>query len=208
MIILGLVGQYVGLTWALGLYAFDLVIIIILGRFIFRLLPGEPMGLIMEIPSYRMPTLKITVQKTWFKLKDFMFQAFPLIIMGNVVLTILNLLGALPFIEQIFSPITVGWLGLPSIVGITFIFGVLRKELTLIMLASLIGTSNFATVLIPRQMIVYTIVTMLYIPCIATISALVRELGSKNATLITGFEITFAILVGGLVNLFLVPFMP
>ena len=106
------------------------------------------------------------------------------------------------------SPITVEWLGLPSVVGITFIFGVLRKELTLIMLASLMGTSNFATVLMPRQMIVYAVVTMLYIPCIATIAALVRELGYQNATLITTFEIVFAILVGGFVNLLLVPFIP
>ena len=207
-IILGLVGKYVGLTWALGLYVFDLAIIIILGRFVFRLLPGEPMGLIMEIPSYRMPTLKITVQKTWFKLKGFVFQAVPLIVIGNIVLTSLDLLGALPIIEQVFSLITVRWLGLPSIVGISFIFGVLRKELTLIMLASLMGTSNFASVLTLRQMIVYGVVTMLYIPCIATIAALVRELGYKNAIFITAFELAFAILLGGLVNLLLISFVP
>ena len=128
--------------------------------------------------------------------------------MGNIVLTSLDLLGALPIIEQVFSLITVRWLGLPSIVGISFIFGVLRKELTLIMLASLMGTSNFASVLTLRQMIVYGVVTMLYIPCMATIAALVRELGYKNAIFITAFELAFAILLGGLVNLLLISFVP
>jgi len=208
VIILGLVGEYVGLTWALALYAINLAIILVLGRIAFKVLPGEPIGLIMEIPPYRMPTMKVTAQKTWFKLKDFVFRAFPLIVIGNMVIVGLDLLGFLPVIEQVMSPITVGWLGLPSITGITFIFGVLRKELTLIMLASLMGTSNFATVLTSRQMIVYAAVSMLYIPCIATIAALVRELGYRKAIFITVFEISFAILIGGLLNVSLASFMP
>ncbi len=207
VIILGLVGEYVGLSWALALYAINLAIILVLGRIAFKVFPGEPIGLIMEIPPYRMPTLKVTAQKTWFKLKDFIFRAFPLIVIGNMVIAGLDLLGALPLIEQIMSPITVTWLGLPQVVGVTFIFGVLRKELTLIMLASLMGTSNFATVLSNRQMIVYATVSMLYIPCIATIAALVRELGYRNATFITVFEISFALLIGGLLNVSLAPFM-
>jgi len=96
------------------------------------------------------------------------------------------------------SPVTVYWLGLPSIAGILLIFGVLRKELTLVMLAALIGTTNFATVLTPVQMIVLSLVTMLYIPCIATIAALIKEIGWKKAMLITVFKIAFAIFVGGI----------
>ena len=208
VIILGLVGEYVGLTWALALYAINLAIILVLGRIAFKVLPGEPIGLIMEIPPYRMPTMKVTAQKTWFKLKDFVFRAFPLIVIGNMVIVGLDLLGFLPVIEQVMNPITVGWLGLPSITGITFIFGVMRKELTLIMLASLMGTSNFATVLTSRQMIVYAAVSMIYIPCIATIAALVRELGYRKAIFITVFETSFAILIGGLLNVSLAFFMP
>jgi len=80
------------------------------------------------------------------------------------------------------------------------IFGVLRKELTLIMLATLLETTNFAEVpnFGPVQMIVFTLVAMLYIPCIATIAALVKEFGWKKALFISVFEIVFAILVGGI----------
>ena len=80
------------------------------------------------------------------------------------------------------------------------IFGVLRKELTLIMLATLFGTTNFAQVpnFGPVQMIVFTLVAMLYIPCIATIATLVREFEWKKALFITVFEIVFAIFIGGI----------
>ena len=100
-------------------------------------------------------------------------------------------------IATLLSPVTVAWLGLPVITGITLIFGVLRKELSLIMLATLLGTTNFAQVLTPVQMVVFTLVAMFYIPCIATISALVREFGWKKALFITLFEIAFAIILGG-----------
>jgi ferrous iron transport protein B len=90
-------------------------------------------------------------------------------------------------------------LGLPAITGITLIFGVLRKELTLIMLATLFETTNFALVMTPIQMIVFTLVAMFYIPCIATIATLVKEFGWKKALYITVFEIVFAIVLGGLI---------
>jgi ferrous iron transport protein B len=89
-------------------------------------------------------------------------------------------------------------LGLPAVTGIALIFGVLRKELTLIMLASLFETTNFATVMTPAQMIVFTLVVMLYIPCVATIGALVKEFGWKKALTITFVEIGLALLVGGI----------
>jgi ferrous iron transport protein B len=46
-------------------------------------------------------------------------------------------------------------------------------------------------------MVVFTLVAMFYIPCVATISALVREFGGKKALFITLFEIAFAIILGG-----------
>jgi len=66
------------------------------------------------------------------------------------------------------------------------------------MLAALLGTTNFSLILTPLQMIVFSLVTMLYIPCIATIAALIKELGWKKASIITIFEILFAIFVGGI----------
>jgi ferrous iron transport protein B len=198
VIILGLVGTFVGIEWALALYIINLIIIFVLGRIAFKALPGEPTELIMEMSDYRTPHLTTVAKQTWFRLREFIVMAFPLIIAGSFVIKIAEVANLLDPIANIFSPVTVAWLGLPAVTGIALIFGVLRKELTLIMLASLFGTANFAQVMTPVQMIVFTLVVMLYIPCVATIGALVKEFGWKKAWLITVFEILLALLVGGI----------
>lgn len=202
-IILGLVGAFVGVQWALALYIINLLIIFLLGRMAFKALPGEPTALIMEMHDYRMPHLQTVLKQTWFRLTEFVKIAFPLIILGSLVIKLAEVAGLLNPIADALSPITVTWLGLPAITGIALIFGVLRKELTLIMLANLLPLKpgqTFADVpgFGPVQMIVFALVTMLYIPCIATIAALVREFGWKKALFITVFEIVFAILLGGI----------
>jgi len=200
VIILGLVGAFVGIQWALLLYVVDIVILFMLGRIAFKVLPGEPTGLIMEMHDYRVPHALTVARQTWFRLKEFIKMAFPLIVIGSFIIKLADVLGLLELIGYILSPITVVWLGLPAITGITLIFGVLRKELTLIMLATLLGTANFSEApgFGPVQMIVFTLVAMLYIPCISTIGALVKELGLKKAVFITVFEVAFAIVVGGI----------
>ena len=198
VIILGLVGDFLGIHCALALYIFNLAIILALGRLAFKVVPGESTALIMEMHDYRWPHMKTILKQTWFRVAEFIKIAFPLIIVGSLVLKLAEVAGWLETIAAVLSPVTVVWLGLPAITGITLIFGVLRKELSLVMLAALLGTTNFAQVLTPVQMVVFTLVAMLYIPCIATIAALVKDFGWKKAYFITVFEITFAILVGGI----------
>jgi ferrous iron transport protein B len=198
VIILGLVGQFLGIQWALVLYIFDLLVIFALGRIAFKALPGEPTALIMEMSSYKIPQLKTVLKETWFRVAEFIKVAFPLIVVGSLALKAAEVSGLLVHIANVLSPVTVVWLGLPVITGITLIFGVLRKELTLIMLATLLGTTNFAQVLTPVQMIVFTLVAMFYVPCIATMAALVREFGWKKTAFMSVFEIFFAISLGGI----------
>jgi len=156
--------------------------------------------------DYRWPHLKTVLKQTWFRLAEFIKIAFPLIIVGSLAIKLAEVFGLLEPIATVLSPITVTWLGLPAIIGITLIFGVLRKELTLVMLATLLGTTNFADVpgFGPVQMVVFTLVAMFYIPCIATIAALVREFGWKKALFITVFEILFALTIGGIASRLLV----
>jgi len=207
VIVLGLVGRFLGIQWALALYLFNLLIIFALGRLAFRVVPGESTALIMEMHDYRWPHMETILKQTWFRVAEFIKIAFPLIIVGSFVLKLAEVSGVLDPLAGVLSPVTVVWLGLPAITGITLIFGVLRKELSLVMLGALLGTTNFALVLTPVQMIVFTLVAMLYIPCIATIGALVKDFGWKKSVFITVFEITFAVLVGGIAFRLLTLFM-
>lgn len=207
IVILGLVGTYVGFLWVVILYAFNLLIVGLLTRIAYAALPGEPAGLIMEMPPLRQPSLKVILRQSWYRVKDFIYIAIPLLIGVGLFLGALQYFELLDYISNAMSPLTITWLGLPGFVGIILIFGILRKELTLLLLVTVAGTANLATVMTDVQMIVFTLIVMLYIPCIATVAVLVREIGSKRAAIITGFEIVFAILVGGIAFRILSAFM-
>ncbi len=198
VIIMGLVGKFVGISWAFGLYLFAILMIFGLGKLASKILPGEATELIMEMPDYRIPDLRTVFLQTWFRLKDFLYIAGPLVIISGIIIEGIHLAGWLPSIANFLSPITVKWLGLPAITGILLIFGILRKELILVMLATLLGTANFAQALSSVQMLTLALVSMLYIPCIATIAVLWREFGWRKAVGITIFEIFFAIGIGGI----------
>jgi len=198
VVILGLVGRYVGLHAALALYLFDLILVFVLGRLAFRVLPGEPVGLIMEMPPYKKPSAKNVLLKTWSRTKDFVYIAFPLMIVGSVVLESLSVTGLMRPIADFMSPLITGWLGLPAESGIPLTFGILRKELTLILLTELVSPKALPEALTATQMIVFSLVTMIYTPCIATVAAMIREYGWKRALTITFVDITLSLVIGGI----------
>jgi ferrous iron transport protein B len=204
VVILGLVGRFVGLHAALSIYIFDLILIFILGRIAFKVLPGEPVGLIMEMPPYKRPSLRNVLTKTWGRTKDFVYIAFPIIVAGSLIIAALNITGFIKYITAGAKPLIGGWLGLPETVGIPLIFGVLRKELALILLSEVIPLKSLSAI----QMVVFALVMMIYIPCIATIAALIREFGWRKALAITITDIALALLLGGIAYRILLPFMP
>lgn len=196
VIILGVAGSYLGPLVALSIYALDLLIVFLIGKLLFKVLPEEPVGLIMEMPPLRMLNITLVLKKTWIKTKDFVYIALPLIVLGSFVVSLASSLNLVGLIVNAISPVTVGLLGLPVATGIAFIFGFLRKELALIMLATYVGTTDFSTFMTPAQMIAFTLVMVLYIPCVATLSALIKEYGLKNALAITLMDVTLAIFIG------------
>ncbi len=207
VIVLGLVAAFLGPIYALLIYALDFILILIVGRILNKFMKGTPSGLIMEMPRYRRPVLSIILKQTWIRLKDFVYFAFPIIIIANVVMEVFSLLNWIKPVADFLKPVMTNFLGLPPLAGITFLFGILRKELTLVMLSTLYHTTNFASVLTPRQIFVFGFVTMIYIPCVATIAALKREFGWKRATMVTIGEFLGALVLGGILNQILKLFM-
>ncbi|MDP2749438.1 MAG: ferrous iron transport protein B [Nanoarchaeota archaeon] len=198
VVILGLVAAFVNIWWALGLFAFDILLIILLGRIAFKLVPGDSVGIIMEMPKYHAPSLKVALKQTWARTKSLLIVVFPAYIIGSALLQAIYAAGWLTPINNALSIVTVSWLGLPAMVGILLIFGIVRKELTLLMITVIAGTTDFATIMTPVQMITLALVTMIYIPCLATILALAKEFDWKKALTITAAEIGIAILIGGI----------
>ncbi|NLI56503.1 ferrous iron transport protein B [bacterium] len=203
IVIIGLVGIFLGFKYVLIVYIIDIIIIILFGKLLSILVPGKSYGLIMEIPPLRKPSTKIVLKQSWFRIKDFIYFAFPIIVFGSLLLQILDLTNLLNSLVNLISPFFISFLGLPPLTSIPLIFGILRKELTLIMLFSLFGTTNVLSFMTPKQIIIYSLITLFYFPCIATFSVLRKEIGLLNAVLVTAFEIVFAFLLGGFLNLVL-----
>ncbi len=180
VIIFALVAYALGPYWALGVYFFNLLVIGILGRISTWILPEVSPGLLMEIPEYRRPTWHNVWRKSWHSLKEFIVVAWPILIIGSLVLSLLKFFGLEAYVNQAFSPFTT-LLGLPAAVGITLIFGIMRRELSLIMLTEALGTSQITAALTAAQLLTFTIFVLFYIPCASTIAALSRELGWKGA---------------------------
>ena len=147
--------------------------------------------------------LKSILLKTWFRTKEFIYVAFPLIVFGSLVLEFVRVTGLMWWVASAASPLISGVLGLPEVAAIPLIFGVLRKELTLIMFIELFGSSDLNLFLTSRQMIVFSVITLFYIPCIATIAACIKEYGWKRTALISFTSIAIAFVLGWLTNLFL-----
>lgn len=204
-VIFGLAAFYLGPWVAVGIYFYNLLIIAITGRIIASFLPEDSPGLIIEMPVYRLPTLRTVTAKAWFRIREFVFEAWPILIIGSIILALLNFYRITDYIDLLFKPFT--WaLGLPSEVGTPLIFGIFRKELSLIMLAQAFGTTDFASVLTPEQMISYTIFVVFYIPCVATMVSIKNELGQKNMWLITALSIVVALMAALFIRLLLLVF--
>jgi ferrous iron transport protein B len=190
-VVFGLVAFYLGPTVALWIYLFNLFVIAITGRIISALLPEDTPGMILEMPVYRVPTLRTVVHKAWFRAKEFIIEAWPILIIGSIVLSILNYFDLARVINVLVLPIT--WLlGLPQEVGVPLIFGILRKELSLIMLRQALNVSDFSQGLTSIQMITFTVFVVFYVPCLATLAMLKRELGKKDMLSIAGLTVLIA----------------
>ncbi|PKL64646.1 MAG: ferrous iron transport protein B [Methanomicrobiales archaeon HGW-Methanomicrobiales-3] len=198
IVILGVVAAFVNIWWALALYLFDFILIVVLGRIAFRVLPGESVGMIMEMPDYHVPSVPVVVGQTWQRTKSLIWIVLPSYIVGSIVITALYALGFLEPINTLLSPVTVLLLGLPVMTGVVFVFGIIRKEMTLLALAAIFGTTVFSTIMTPVQLIVFALVTMLYVPCISTILALAKEFGWKKTLGITALETGLAIVCGAI----------
>ncbi len=175
-VIFALVGFYLGANWALAIYVLNIVVVALSGHVLARLWPEISPGMLMEVPAYRVPGLKVVAFKTWWRLREFVLMAFPLLVVGSVVLSLVDFYGWQHGINAALAPVT-ALLGLPRSVGLTLIFGVLRKELSLLMLMQALGTTHVLGAMTTAQIVIFTLFVTFYLPCMATLASMMRELG-------------------------------
>ena len=205
-IILGITGRFAGIGYAALIFLILLIILLVLGRLMDRWLQYEPTYLAMELPEMRLPTLRNVAFKTWSRSKDFFLIAFPLLFIGSIGVEVLIAYDALDFIVDPFTFLTVGLLGLPAVTMISFIVGVIRKEMALGMLLTLFSVgavSDLSSYLTPEQFFIFGLVMAIYLPCLATMAVLWKEFGLRDTVAISVCSITLAFGVGALLNMIL-----
>ena len=198
IVILGFVAAFLGPLWALSIYAVDIALIFILGKVALKVVPGQSTGLIMEMHGFKVPSLRVVAKQTWARTKSLIYIVFPLYIIGSALIQVLYSLGILQSFSNIISPVTVLWLGLPTIAGVLLIMGLIRKELVLVGAVAIFGTVNLALYFTAPQLITIALINIIFIPCVSTITVLAKDNGWKNATIITAANFATAILVGGI----------
>lgn len=198
IVLFGMVGLFLGVEWALALYVVDILVIFVMGRLAMKAVPGKSTGLIMEMHSFRVPSLKVVAKQTWIRTKSIIYVVFPVYIVGSALLQALYTLNILKPVSDALSPLTVWWLGLPAITGVFLVLGLVRKELILLGAVTLFASTQLSLFLTPVQLVTLALVGMIYFPCVSVFVILVKEFGWKPAISISLANIISAIIIGGI----------
>lgn len=200
VVILALVAGLVGPFWAAALYLLDLVVIALVAFFVSRFPKGTPSGLLMDVPPYRMPILKLALKKIWFRVYEFLVGAWPVLVIASVVFAALEYSGVQDSINTVLRPLTSELMGLPEETGVPLFFGLLRKELSLMMLASALGTTDIASIMTSTQIITFAVFITFYIPCVATLTTIGREVGWRWAVASGALSFFIALAIAFLIS--------
>lgn len=170
----------------------------IVGWLAARLYGGPGSDFILELPPMRRPQLTNVLVKTFARLEWYLKEVIPLFVLGTAILFLLDELSVLDKIARFGEPIVITWLGLPGETANAFLIGFLRRDYGAVYLLD--AATGPDAVLTGHQVLVAMVTITLFMPCIATLFMIGRELGRKAAVFITVFVFAFAFLVGGLVN--------
>ena len=202
-IILAIGGKYLGGIGVFAVFMLTMVVIAVLGRLLTRRYPETGPGQVIEIPNYAMPGLQALISKTWMRTSDILTIVTPLLVGGSIVLALLSHVGADDIINTLFIPVTSWWLGLPVVLGVPILFGVLRKELSLLMIYQALGSFEIGTYLDWVQIITFLIFLTFYVPCISTFAVMLKTIGRREAFFSIVLSVGVALVVSGVVRLLL-----
>ncbi len=187
-----------------ALYVFG-IITGILAALLYRktLFKGEPVPFVMELPNYRLPSVRNTAQLLWEKAKDFLERAFTVIFVATIIIwflqsftlklnftddssqSILAMISGL--LEPVMKPLGLGdWRICTSLIS-----GVMAKE-SVVSTMEILFSGDLTAALTIRSAVSLLVFTLLYSPCIAAIASVKRELGTKWAIIMVVWQCLLA----------------
>ena len=184
-----------------SLYALGVVLALIVAKILSLILkPDGTSAFVMELPPYRMPKVSVVFLQTWERGREFLQKAGTIILLGVIVVWAMS---SLPYGVEPGSPDSllarIGRVIAPILKPAGFgtwqaatalLFGVVAKEMVVGTLGVLYGAgegtlaSAIQTHWTPLTAYAFLVMTLIYIPCIATIGAIRQETGSRTWTAI------------------------
>ncbi|RXE56805.1 iron transporter FeoB [Methanoculleus taiwanensis] len=192
--IFGVLGSF-GMQYVAAVFLTLALVYLAAGLVLNRFIGGECPEIFLEIPPYRMPGARLTLKKTWTRVRGFIMEAVPYLFLGILIVNLLYTAGILDALGILLAPLMEGWLGLPPEATTALLVGILRKDLAVGMLVPLGMT--------PVQLVIAVTMLTMYFPCIATFAVLLRELGARDMLLSAAVMTGTALIVGGLMHLVL-----
>jgi len=180
-----------------------IVTALVMRRTVFK---GDAAPFVMELPNYRMPSVKSLGRLVWDKMSDFLSRAFTVIFVATIIVWFLSSFDlSLTMVEEgsdssilallagwmapLFAPLGFGdWRIVTSLIA-----GFMAKETVVSTLSVLFGsTAALLAAITPLAAMSLLVFCLLYTPCVAAIACVNRELGAKWALAVVVFQCAVA----------------
>lgn len=157
---------------------------IVAGTILNKLMKGETPELFMEIPSWQVPKIRPLLRKLWIRMKEYLCDALPLILMGILFVDLMQLSGVTNWVARIARYPVEYLLGLPAETTPLLILGFLRKDVSI----ALLEPFHLA----PQAIVVACVFMAMYLPCVATFFVMLRESGWKDTLRVVALTLGLA----------------
>jgi ferrous iron transport protein B len=204
----------------IGLYVMGMAVAVLAGLLLKKtVFEGKPVPFVMELPSYRLPAAKSVLLKMWERALDFIRRAFTVIFIATIIIWALQsfdfglnmvtdagnsiLASVCKLIAPVFAPLGFAdWRAATALVT-----GLIAKEAVVSTFAILLGASDAGSaapllsgIFTPLSAFSFLTFTLLYMPCVAAMAAMKREMGGwRNAAAAMAFQTVTAWIVAFIV---------
>ncbi len=190
----------------ISLYVLGIIIAVLSGLLLKNtVFKGDPVPFVMELPAYRLPSFKTIMMHVWEKAKDFITRAFTVIFIASLVIWLLqsfdlrfnmvsdsskSMLASIgTLISPIFKPLGFGnWQSSTALIT-----GLTAKEAVISTFQVLLGGNmSLSDLFTPLSAVAFLCFTLLYMPCVAALAAMKKEMGTKYALFAISYQTAVA----------------
>lgn len=189
--IIGALGSY-GFMPIAFVYGFLILVWFVVGFLLKYYVKEYRPELLIEIPPYRLPSIRALSTKLVMRVWEFLKDALLLVMLAILIVDILYYAGVFNYIADVTAPVVTAMWGLPKDAIVPLLIGILRKD-------AAVGVFS-ALDLNLKQLVTGIIILAMFFPCVASFSVLVKELGAKYALKSVAIVLVSAFIAGMLIN--------